>query len=462
MRFFAVVLCGLLAVGCTPAPSPAPASSDDSGYGIPGALERARIKTAIVEEKLRTALLPAMRAHGIDMWIVLDRENHPDPLHDEIGGGFAGVRSAYIFFDSGGTEPEKIYLGSHVLPGDSVIERVYDEQVYYGYSEEGITPHLREAVHSRDPERIGINTSRTLPEADGLTVAFRDVLVEAIGPRYADRLVSAELLIRDFRLLRTPLERELYQQLTEWTARWETEGLTGPHVIPGETTALEMAGWFEDRALEHGLKSFQTVRVVRGGDLLPRHDPDIPIQPGDIVAVDAGLFYLQFETDMKRTAYVLGSGETEPPESIRNAWAEVIQTSRLYASKMVPGAIGHEVYESIIAETARDGYVRDTRTDPSISNIGPEHEISLYGHSLGNDLHDIGSRVAQDVPFAFGDRVRFALVEGEFVAMEFHVGVPIPEWEGKKWSARYEEIAAVGSAGLEELIPFQTELLLIR
>ena len=395
------------------------------------------------------------------MWIVLDRENHPDPLHDEIGGGFGGVRSAYIFHDSGGTEPEKIYLGSHVQPGDSVIEQIYDEQVYYGYSEEGITPHLREAVHSRDPERIGINTSRTLPEADGLTVAFREVLVEAIGPTYADRLVSAELLVRDFRLLRTPLEQQLYRQLTEWTARWEVDGLMGAHVIPGETTALEMAGWFEDRALQLGMGSFQTVRVVRGGDLLPRHAPDIPIQPGDIVAVDAGLFYLQFESDMKRTAYVLGPGETEPPESIRNAWAEVIQTSRLYASKMVPGAIGHEVFDSIIAETARDGYVRDTRTDPSISNVGPEREISLYGHSLGNDLHDIGARVAQDIPFAFGDRVRFALVEGEFVAMEFHVGVPIPEWEGKKWSARYEEIAVVGPEGLEELVPFQTELLLI-
>ena len=461
MRLIAVLLLGLLAVHCAPAPSPPPDSPDDAGYGVPGALERARIKTAIVEEKLRVALLPAMRANGIDMWIVLDRENHPDPLHDEIGGGFGGVRSAYIFHDSGGAEPEKIYLGSHVQPGDSVIEQIYDEKVYYGYSEEGIVPELREAVHSRAPQRIGINTSKTLPEADGLTVAFRDLLVEAIGPTYAERLVSAELLVRDFRLLRTPLEHELYRQLTEWTGRWEVEGLTGPHVIPGETTALEMAGWFEDKALELGMGSFQTVRVVREGDLLPRHAPDIPIQPGDIVAVDAGLFYLQFETDMKRTAYVLGPGETEPPESIQNAWAETIQTSRLYASKMVPGAIGHEIYDEIIAEALRDGYVRDTRTDPSISNIGTEHEISLYGHSLGNDLHDIGARVAQDVPFAFGDRVRFALVEGEFVAMEFHVGVPIPEWEGKKWSARYEEMGVVGTEGLEEIIPFQTELLLI-
>lgn len=461
MRLTSVLLSCVIA-GCTAPTPPAPDVSDAADYGVPGALERARIRTEIVEEKLRMALLPAMRAHGIDMWIVLDRENNPDPLHEEIGGGFAGVRSAYIFFDTGAAEPEKIYLGSHVQPQDSVIEQVYDEKVYYGYSEEGISPHLREAVHRRDPERIGINTSRTLPEADGLTIGLRETLSEAIGLPYTERLVSAELLIRDFRNLRTPLERELYRQLTEWTARWETEGLTGPHVVPGQTTALEMAGWFEDRALALGMGSFQTVRVVREGDLLPRHAADIPIQSGDIVAVDAGLFYLQFESDMKRTAYVLGPGETEPPESIRNAWSEAVQTSRLYASKMLPGAIGHEIYEAIIAEAERDGYVLDTRTDPSVSNTGPEHEIALYGHSLGNDLHDIGARVAPDLPFAYGDRVRFPLVEGEFVAMEFHVGVPIPEWNGKKWSARYEEIAVVGPEGLEPLIPMQTELLLIR
>ena len=57
--------------------------------------------------------------------------------------------------------------------------------------------------------------------------------------------------------------------------------------------------------------------------------------------------------------------------------------------------------------------------------------------------------------------MRFPLVEGEFVAMEFHVGVPIPEWKGKKWSARYEEIGVVSSEGFEALIPMQTELLLI-
>ena len=238
-------------------------------------------------------------------------------------------------------------------------------------------------------------------------------------------------------------------------------GADGIHVKPGETTALDIAAWFEDRARELGVTSFQTVRVVRRGDLLPRHSPDIPIEPGDIVAVDGGLFYLQFATDMKRTAYVLAPGESEPPQSIGDAWAEVVQTSHLYASKMLPGAIGHEIYEAIMAEAKRDGYVPNTRTDPSVSNSGPEHEIALYGHSLGNNLHGIGARVAPDLPFAYGDRVRFPLVEGEWVSMEFHVGVPIPEWGDKKWSARYEENAAVGSAGLEDLIPMQKELLLV-
>ena len=37
------------------------------------------------------------------------------------------------------------------------------------------------------------------------------------------------------------------------------------------------------------------------------------------MAVDAGLFYVQFATDMKRTAHPLTPGETEPPQSIREA-----------------------------------------------------------------------------------------------------------------------------------------------
>ena len=73
------------------------------------------------------------------------------------------MRSAFIFFDNGGEKPEKIYYGSHEQPANSVIARTYDEKKYYGYSKEGLTPYLSEAVFERKPQSIGVNTSPTLP-----------------------------------------------------------------------------------------------------------------------------------------------------------------------------------------------------------------------------------------------------------------------------------------------------------
>ena len=37
-------------------------------------------------EKLDDVLPRAMQAHGINMWIMIDRENNEEPLHDEVEG----------------------------------------------------------------------------------------------------------------------------------------------------------------------------------------------------------------------------------------------------------------------------------------------------------------------------------------------------------------------------------------
>ena len=67
------------------------AAADD--YSVPASRERFELRRNMVADKLNKALLPAMRNHNIDMWIVLDRENNDDPLHAELGGGFSGVRA---------------------------------------------------------------------------------------------------------------------------------------------------------------------------------------------------------------------------------------------------------------------------------------------------------------------------------------------------------------------------------
>lgn len=465
---FLVVLSIALAAGCTsgrpPEPAPVAAShatkADD--WGIPKSAERFEIRKAIVLEKLDTAVLPAMRAHNIDMWIVLDRENHPEPLHEEVGGGFSGVRGAYIFFDNGAAKPEKIYFGSHEQASNSVVGQVYDVKQYYGYSKEGLTPLLREAVQKRKPKKIGVNTSATLPEADGLTVGLKDFLVTAIGPEYAKNITSAELVVRDFRTTRTPLETKLYKQLLAWTARWEEGALSDANVIVGKTSAVDIAWHLQDTALSMGLTGEGTPRVVRNGDLLPLNAPDITIQPGDIISIDGGMQMLGYHTDIKRAAYVLKPGETEPPKSIQEAWQTTVHTiGDLYASRMKPGAVGHEVWKALMDDTTKLGYEVAYPDAGGRAATTSKAEVGVYGHSTGNDAHDIGARIAQDWPFAYGDRVRFPLRQGEWASLEFHVSTPIPEWGGKTWYARHEETAQIGSNGAEWMIPRQEKLLLI-
>lgn len=435
--------------------------SADENYGIPDSKERFEIRREIVADKLNRALLPAMRKHRIDMWIVLDRENNSDPLHDELGGGFSGVRAAFVFFDNGSGTPEKIYYGSHSQPANSVVAQVYDETIYYGYSPDGLTPHLRKLVHDRDPQLIGVNTSATLPDADGLTVGLSNFLIDTIGSDYAKRIVSAELLVRDFRLNRTALESKAYTDALNWSAKWMKEALSTANVRTGETTSEDIAWWLEDRALELGLTSSATTRVVRGGEMLPVHDPDIALQPGDIINIDGGLHYLGFEVDIKRTAYILHPGETTLPEGLLSAWRDAQRMGALYASKMVPGAIGHEIWSAINADAARQGY---KAVGPDSGGVGEESlraEIGVYGHSVGNVAHDIGARIAADLPFAYGDRVRFPLQTNEWVSIELHVNTPIPEWDNRTWYARFEETAQVTEDGVRWMIANQEDVFLI-
>ena len=447
----------LLLPGCA-----APPPAEMNPYGVPSEREQWELKRTIVQKKLDEALPPAMRAHDIDMWIVMDRENNEEPLHDEVGGGYPGVRGVYLFFDRGEEGIEKLFFGSHVQPNTAIVPWLYDATTYYGYHPEGVAPLLRDAVAERDPQRIGINRSYTLPEADGLTVGLLEYIENAIGPEYSSRIVSAELLVRDFRLYKVPEEVEVFTQLLEWSDRWMKEGFD--MVVPGETTAADLFWWMEQRARDVGLETGQSgsnvARIVREGEQLPLASAHA-IGPGDIVGIDSGLKYLGYETDMKRTIYVLREGETEPPQSVRDAWQETLGVADIYVEEMIPGRTGTEVWAAIVERVQDRGYRVVGPDAGGVAATDTRPEIGIYGHSVGNNSHDIGARVAEDFPLAYGQRVRFPLVEGEFVSVEFHLSTPIPEWGGTTWYSRFEENAQQAAAGVNWLIPRQERLLLV-
>lgn len=450
-------------------------------YAIPVFREQVAIRQRIVREKLGTSLPPALRNNRIDMWIVLDRENRADPLHDELGGGYSGAGAAYVFADRGGGAVEKIYLGANEQPVDFAVSQLYDEKKFYRGKPQEMTPLLRAIVRERDPKRIAVNQSPTFGSADGLTTSFESLLADALGKPYADRLVSAEPVVHEFRARRTALETEWYTRLQGWTSRWQTQALL--QVEPSKTTVLDLVCRLEDRAAElglttaddhgrfpviiwfgdrggmPGLRGFENARPISPGRLPWTDARDFPIEPGDLIAVDGGLKLLGFATDMKRTAYVLKRGETEPPPSLRAAWENTLKVAAVFASKLVPGADSTEIWQDIATELAASGFaVSGAAEDPPASNRA---RVVIHGHSVGNVVHDVGVRVTALDP-SESSAFQLPLVPGEWVSVEFHLETPVAEGTAAKWYTRFEQSAQVGPRGAEWLVPLQQELLLIR
>ena len=79
-------------------------------------------------KKMRTVLLPLMRKHNVDLWVIMSRENAPDPAIELFGGigvtGWYGHRNAYLFRDPGDGKPlETTVIGTHLSAATSSVLR---------------------------------------------------------------------------------------------------------------------------------------------------------------------------------------------------------------------------------------------------------------------------------------------------------------------------------------------------
>ena len=111
---------------------------------------------------MRRHLLPVMRAHEIDLWIILSRENAPDPALELFGGygitGWYGHRNAYLFHDAGEDGLQTTVLGTH-LSGH--LARFYETRELYG--EEGLGSGRATGIESSHPSRCSSSTSPRAP-----------------------------------------------------------------------------------------------------------------------------------------------------------------------------------------------------------------------------------------------------------------------------------------------------------
>ena len=303
--------------------------------------------------------------------------------------------------------------------------------------------------------------SATLPMADGLSVELKRYLDAAIGPDLAAREVSAELLARDFRATRLAEETELYRRLVGWTVAWEEEGLSRAAITPGVTTPDDVHWWWRERAKELGLDiaSFLPgLRAISEGRHLAANDPDEPIRPGDVLSIDAGLSMIGYHTDLKRMAYVLRPGETDAPESLKQAYRDAVRVTDVLCANMRPGKLGYEVWEQTTSWAADQGYAIGYAMQPPPDR---KPEVGVYCHSVGTSVHDIGARTSENNPHAFGDRVGYPLARDNWYSVELHVSTPVPEWDMQAVKCTIEESAVLTDDGPQFLVPRQEDWILI-
>ncbi len=233
----------------------------------------------------------------------------------------------------------------------------------------------------------------------------------------------------------------------------------------------------EDQLASRGMKAtFELTRPhVIYSDISNREDcwkKDYIIQRGDVLVYDFGIDFMNYGTDMKRTAYVLKEGETAVPKGIQNGWNQAMQAREVIKSSIHVGQTAGEALESIDNALTTAGFtyiplkinpmlVRSVSLDaPENSEDRKKTEVSIDFHCVGNSGN---SQVALGPAIAGfrQDKSHLIIKPNHLFAFEFIGYTPNPDWGWKKVRISIEEDAIVTENGVEWLYPPNTQILLI-
>jgi hypothetical protein len=452
----AVVL--LFAAACSSSTSVSSVSSEASASApLSPASVRARTERewTVKADKMRKHLLPLMRKHKIDLWLIMSRENAPDPVLELFGGlgltGWYGHRNAYLLYDAGEKGLETTVIGTHL---SQHLKAFYGTIQSYG--EEGLKPHLVKYLSARKPKMIAINQSRTISMGDGLTAELKEYFLDTLRATLGDgqhlKLVrSSEPLLVDYVSVHTPEEDAIEAEAA--IATWDIlkRAFSNEVITPGKTTLMDVHYWItaERKRLnfEFNFAASLDLQRFRDGKVVSLDDADDPvIERGDLLHVDFGVRLSGVVTDQQKMGYVLKPGESAPPPGLVKAFADSVKGAELHVAEVVAGRTGNEI--KLKSEAAGKAAGLD---------------LLVYSHVQGYWVHDAGPWTVFDWPERYGIHPREVLQGGEWFSVEFRTRTAVPEWGNQLVSMQREEDAITSkTAPLRYLVGPQTELWVIR
>ena len=412
--------------------------------------ERAVIVDRWLQDRMVTVLPDLMKRTGIDMWLIIAREYNEDPiLRTMLPSTWQSARrtTILVIYDPGDQKPLETMAMARYAVGD-LFRKVWDKE-----TQPDQWKALAALIKEKDPKKIGINKSVTFGHADGLSATHYEMLTSNLEVKYVKRLTSAESLGIGWLETRTESEMIVYPNIVRMAHQIIAEGFSEKVIQPGITTTDDVVWWYRDKIKSAGFSTWfhPSVSIQRKDVASFEHlrsfsdrPEDEIILPGDLLHVDFGITYLRLNTDTQQHAYVLKSGETNPPDFLVKAFAQGNQVQDIFLNNFKTGRTGNEILQQSLTEAQNIGL------KPTIYT----HPIGYHGHAAGPT---IGMWDQQEgVPIA-GD---YPLYPYTAYSIELNNASFIKEWN-KEIRIMLEEDAYFDGDAVRYIDGRQTELMTI-
>lgn len=408
--------------------------------------EQIDVREQWLRKRLGSLLLPMMKRHGVEMWIVVNEEFHSDPVTQHIVPPIpiVGRRDLFIFIDRGAR-----------------IERI----AMVRYDEERLKNHYRLVMPARDkfgaelkkivddakPKTIALNNGGTRGQQSGLTHDGYKFLAETLGADNEKKFVSAADLLTEFFDTRLPDELEHYRTAVLATDVITRRAFSNEVITPGKTTVGDVRWWMMQQLNNIGVDTWfhPDLRIQRNqsdtgktGQFLSTANEAEVLQRGDLIHVDFGLNYMGLSTDWQKHGYILQEGEKDAPAGLKAALKNTNRLQDILFSIARAGMTGSEVYEKTMAEAKKQG------VDAMIYS----HPIGTHGHGLGPSIDfrgNVGGGANKILP-------------GSYESIELNTSTLVPEWNNQKVTIMAEDDAHMTTDGYKFFRPRQTEFYLIK
>ncbi len=408
--------------------------------------EQMEVRERWLMMRLGATLLPMMKRHGIEMWIVVNEEFNSDPVTEYIVPPMpiVGRRDVFIFIDRG----ERIERIAMVRYDE---ERLRHHYRFVMPARDKFGEELKKIVDEHKPKTIGLNIGGSRGQQSGLSYDSYRFLAESLGADNEKRFVSAANLLTEFFDTRIPDELIHYRNAVAATDVITRRAFSNEVIVPGKTTVGDVRWWMLEQVNKLGLTVWfqpdlriqrQAAAHAASGPFLGTAKENEIILRGDLIHVDFGLNYMGLSTDWQKHAYVLKEGESDVPAGLKAAMANTNKLQDILFGVARTGMTGTDVYEKTITEAKRQGL-----------------EAMIYSHPIGTHGHGLGPSI--DFRGNIGGGAN-KIIPGSFMSIELNTSTAVPEWGNQKVTIMAEDDVVMTDKGYEFIGPRQTEIYIIK